>query len=155
MRDIAGSLSGGVDEILHHGPAVAIDIGPHVGVDDVGLARRDEVRAAIVIDEEEALFAIDHRREDLHHLFLCGLVIGGGGAIDEVEPVAGLRDVVAQFSLLGLDQLGFKLPDLALGQIARLRGHKQGDGRRRKDQWQRGQQKELLPIGQVKAHGGS
>ena len=151
MFNVSGTRSGRFDELLNNTRAFAVFEVEPIAVDKFGLPRADEVCAIVVVDKEEPFIAVDHCRQDLRDLIARGLIVWRGGAIDKIEPIACLGQVVPQFAFLGFDQLGFQNCDLAIRHGAALVGHKKRNGRRRQNQRHGGQQKQPLAVGDAKA----
>ena len=146
MCQIAVALPRDVDQVAHDRGALAVGLVHPVVADPVGLAWADQIVAVIIIDKKEPLAAIDHRGQDLLDLLLGGFVVGGGVAIDKIEPVARLGDIVAQLGLLGADKLVFQRLNFPIRQRARLHRHQNGNDRHGQNQRQGRDQRQLLRI---------
>ena len=92
---IACTLTGDADQFINNRRAFAVGHAGPILVDQIGLARADDVGAVVIVDKEEPFIAINHGGKDLFDLLFGLFVIRRGVAVDEVEAVTRLRDVVA------------------------------------------------------------
>ena len=142
----AGPLPGDVDQPVHHRHPTWVAQALPIAVDIFGLAWAHQIGAVIVVDKEEPILAIDHRRQHLGDLPLGFVVVRGCRPIDMGKGIARLSDIVAQLCFLGFQKLALKDLDFLFGHGARLIGHQSRNRAAGDNHWQSGQKRQFLSV---------
>ncbi|KAG0783136.1 hypothetical protein G6F22_008813 [Rhizopus arrhizus] len=135
---LLAAAAGGRQQVLDDGLAARVAQVPEVLPHQLGLARVHQVLAVQVVDEEIAVVAELHLRQQFQRPLARGLVVArrrqrGDGAV-------GQADVMAQFAFLAGQPGAFHDLLFALGQLQALHVDSHGNGGHGHQQGDRGKQ---------------
>lgn len=104
----------------------------------------------MIIDKELTLLAVDPRRQNLSDARFSHFVVRGGGPVDKVETVTGVRDLIAQLGLCRFGKLLFKGVYFPFSQRARLCRELQGNGTYRQNPRDGSEKRQLFRTGKLR-----
>ena len=138
---LAAAAAGRGQQVLDHGLAAGVVQAPEVLADQFRLARVHQVLALQVVDEEIAVVAEFHLRQQRQRAFAGGVAVAG--VLQRGDGAVGQADVVAQLAFLAAEPGAFHHLFFALGQLQALHVDGHGNGRQRHQQGDGGQQQDF------------